>query len=104
MYNKCTSSDREMVHVPRLGIFVIQAGHQDFAAGGAHLLNAISDIRRTGGPNMKWGGTYFKWEGGGRAPTSPRWRRPSCYRTYSVCFNLHGLGTETVFFLWIRNV
>ena len=26
-----------------------------------------------GGPNVKWGGTDFKW---GRAPLAPRWRRP----------------------------
>jgi len=28
----------------------------------------------TMGPNVKWGGTDFKW--GGRAPLAPRWRRP----------------------------
>ena len=28
----------------------------------------------TGGPNVKWGGTYFKWGAGHHGP--PRWRRP----------------------------
>ena len=35
----------------------------------------------TGGPNVKWGGTVFKW--GGRAPLPPRWRRPWCFHIKS---------------------
>jgi len=66
----------------------IQARRQDLAAGGAKNQMEGPKTRRgghifkiqhwiyaaTGRPNVKWGGTNFKW--GGRAPLAPRWRRP----------------------------
>ena len=71
-----------------------QARRQDLAAGGVKNQKEGSKTRRgaknqkgghifkiqywmhaaTGGPNVKWGSTDFKW--GGRAPLAPRWRRP----------------------------
>jgi len=38
----------------------------------------------TGGPNVKWGGTDFKWVAGHH--WSPRWRRICCYVTFQPQF------------------
>ena len=45
--------------------------------GGANFFNTILDICSNWGPNMKWGGTYFKW--GARHHWSLSWRQP-CWR------------------------
>jgi len=58
-----------------------QARRQDLAAGGGknqiegpHFLNTVLDVCSNRGPNVKWGGTDFKWWG--RAPLPPpRWRQ-----------------------------
>jgi len=59
----------------------IQARRQDLAAGGAKNQKGdhIFKIQywmyvATAGPNVKWGGTDFKWGAGHHWP--PRWRRP----------------------------
>jgi len=66
----------------------IQARCQDLEAGGGQKQMEGSKTRRggnifqiqcwmyaaTGGPNVKWEGTDFKWGGGHHWP--PRWQRP----------------------------
>jgi len=37
--------------------------------GGPHFYNTVLDVCSNWGPNVKWGGTDFKW--GGRAPLAP---------------------------------
>jgi len=64
-----------------------QARRQDIAAGGqkpeggaknqkgGHILKILYWMyAATRGPNVKWGGTGFKWGAGHHWP--PRWRRP----------------------------
>jgi len=71
----------ETTTVPLVPLCSTQARRQDVAAGGAKKQKGehIFKIQywmyaATGGPNVKWGGTDFKWEG--RAPLAPCWRRP----------------------------
>ena len=65
----------------------LQARPQDLAAGGGKNQEGPKTRRwghifkiqywmcaATGGPNVKWGGTDFKWGAGHHWP--PRWRRP----------------------------
>jgi len=65
-----------------------QARRQDLAAGGqkpkkkgqkpdegaTFLKYSIGCMQQPGGPNVKWGGTDFKWGAGHHCPS--RWRRP----------------------------
>jgi len=75
-----------------------QTRRQDLAAGGdknqkegpktgrgGHIFKIHCWIyAATGGPNVKWGGTDFKWGAGHHCPP-PRWWRPWCKHSLRIC-------------------